>query len=55
MAALFCTPDAERKLFDRKALIAEISRVVATQLADALGAADTEMGYPQEPRRWTRR
>lgn len=50
LGALFCTPDAERKLLSRKKLITEISRIVAQQLADALGATDTEMGYPKKAR-----
>lgn len=48
LAVMFCTPDAERKLMERKRVIAEIARVVAHAMADLLGAKDTEMGYPKE-------
>lgn len=48
LARRFCTPDAERKLMDRKRVIAEIAWIVARELAELLGAKDTEMGYPKE-------
>jgi hypothetical protein len=48
LAAMFCTPDAERKLMERKRVIAEIAHIVAHEMADLLGAKDTKMGYPEE-------
>lgn len=48
---MLCTPGADRKLLNRRALIASLSHEVAKVLGDMLGAKDTEMGYPKEPRR----
>jgi hypothetical protein len=48
---MLCTPGADRKLRDRRELVAALSHEVAKALADMLGAKDTEMGYPKEQRR----
>ncbi len=47
-AAVFCTPDADRKLRERKELIADLAHIFAVAMVDCLGAKDTEMGYPKE-------
>ena len=48
IAMMFCTPDADRKLRERKELVADIAHILAIAMVDCLGARDTEMGYPKE-------
>lgn len=48
LAAMFCTPEADKKLLARHELAKHIAEVLGRALADALSDADTEMGYPKE-------